>query len=229
MPAARRLQAMDRFGPWMGILTLGTLTACASIDVESKYQPPQAKTIPSSVAVQLPFDQAWDGFVRNLSTSFFIINNISKSSRLINISVGRSQANNFVDCGTANFTVNSKKWKFNPAKNATFNDSGFRSETVVQHEVTGYRGRMNIFVAPDGQKTVFEINTSYAIEMHETGHSAVRNLLGQVVSSERLPETGAAFEFTTKVPDQEPFGDIKITCQATGVWEQLILDLAPKA
>lgn len=229
MQRIRRTAIARRIQSWAAILTIGALSACASIDVEPKYQPPQATPIPSSLAVQMPFDQAWNGFVRNLSTSFFVVNNISKESRLINITVGRGRANSFVDCGTANFTVNSKKWKFNPAKSATFNDSGFRSETIVEHKVTGHGGRMNIFVAPEGPSTVFEINTSYAIEMRQSGYSAVRNLLGQVVSRERLSETDAAFEFTTKVPDRQPLGNINITCQATGVWEQMILDLVPKA
>jgi hypothetical protein len=214
--------------PWIAIFTLAALSACASIDVKPVYQPPQKQPIPSALAVQMPFDQAWNGFVRNLSTSFFVVNNISKSSRLINISVGRGRANNFVDCGTAKYKVNDKQWTFNPAKSATYNDSGFRSETVMEHKVTGHGGRMNIFVAPEGPTTVFEVNTSYAIEMHQSGYSAVRNLLGQVVSRERLPEADAAFELTTKSPDTQPLGNVMITCQATGVWEQLILDLVPK-
>jgi hypothetical protein len=209
-----------------GLLAITLLAGCASIDVQSNYKPPQNPTVPSSITVNKPFDEAWNDFVRNLATSFFTVNTISKESRLINISLTEGGNNNFIDCGTVTYKVNSKDWTFNPAKNATFRDDGFRSETVVTHQVTARRGRMNIFAAPQGSSTVFEINTTYGIDMRQSGHSQVRNLLGQVVSSDYLPTAEASFRFTTKVPDRQPLGGVDITCQASGEWEQIILDLA---
>lgn len=85
---------------------------------------------------------------------------------------------------------------------------------------------MNIFVAPKGSATVFEINTTYGIDMKQKGRSVVRNLFGDVVSSDYLPTSEASFRFTTKVPDRQPLSGVEITCQASGEWEQLILDLA---
>lgn len=174
----------------------------------------------------MPFDQAWDRFVRRLGQNFFVVNNISKESRFISISVGHNQAEKFIDCGTLTQKVNSKDWTFNPADNADFNESGFRSGTVVEHRVSGRAGRMNIVVAPKGPNTVFEVNTSYTLRMVETGRNEVRNLIGQVVSAERLEVMRANFQFTTKAPDEQPFGAVSVMCQATGVWEQLVLDLA---
>ncbi len=208
------------------LVAIALLAGCASIDMQSNYRPPQKPTVPSSITVNKPFDAAWNDFVRNLATSFFTVNTISKESRLINISLTEGGNNNFIDCGTVTYKINSKDWTFNPARNATFRDGGFRSETVVTHQVTARRGRMNIFAAPQGSSTVFEINTTYGIDMRQSGHSEVRNLLGQVVSSDYLPTAEASFRFTTKVPDQQPLGGVDITCQASGEWEQIILDLA---
>ena len=185
-----------------------------------------AATIPSSVTVAMPFNRAWDRFVRKLGQNFFVVNNISKESRFISISVGHNQAERFIDCGTLTQKVNSKDWTFNPADNADFNESGFRTGTVVEHRVSGRAGRMNIVVAPKGPNTVFEVNTSYTLRMVESGRNEVRNLIGHVVSSENLQVMRAGFQFTTKTADEQPFGAVNITCQATGVWEQLVLDLA---
>ncbi len=207
------------------LVATGLVAGCASIDVKSSYKPPQQPTVNSSISVNKPFDQAWNDFVRNLATSFFTVNTISKESRLINISLNKGRSNNFLDCGKVSYKINDKDWTFNPARKSTFKDGGFRSETIVEHKVTGRRGRMNIFVAPKGAVTVFEINTAYAIDMRQTGQSSVRNLLGQVIDRDYLPESQASFEFTTKIPDTQPLRGVDITCQATGEWEQLILDL----
>jgi hypothetical protein len=208
------------------LAAVALLAGCASLDVTSSYKPPQQPTVPSSITVNKPFDAAWNDFVRNLATSFFTVNTISKESRLINISLAGGGNNNFIDCGSVTYKINSKDWTFNPAKNATFREGGFRSETVVEHEVTGRRGRMNIFVAPQGTATVFEINTTYGIDMKQKGRSAVRNIFGDVVSSDYLPTSEASFRFTTKAPDRQVLSGVEITCQASGEWEQLILDLA---
>ena len=210
----------------MGLMLMGSLNACASLDVNTMYKAPAQSPIPSSATVKKPFEKAWADFVRNLSQSFFVVNNISKDSRLINISVNQSQAGKFIDCGTVSYTINDKPWSFNPARNANFSDGGFRTETNMLHRVQGSGGRMNVFVAPDGDKTTFEVNTSYTMEMRQTGESTVRNLVGRVVDRVHLPEQTAVFQFTTKQPDQQLLGSAQITCQATGVWEQLVLDLA---
>jgi hypothetical protein len=226
MIVATSPRAMPRLAGLASFVVLGMLSACASLDVSSDYKPPEHPTVPSSITVNKPFDDAWNDFVRNLATSFFTVNTISKESRLINISLNQGGNNNFIDCGTVTYKINSKDWTFNPARNATFREGGFRSETVVEHEVTGRRGRMNIFVAPKGSATVFEINTTYGIDMKQKGRAVVRNLFGDVVSSDYLPTSEASFRFTTKVPDRQPLSGVEITCQASGEWEQLILDLA---
>ncbi len=208
--------------PLICMITMAALSACASLDVKMKYQPPQQTTIPSSITVQKPFQQAWDQFVRKLGQDFFVVNNISKDSRFISISVSHNQAAKFIDCGTLNQKVNSKDWAFNAADNADFDEDG----TTVNHRVTGWIGRMNIVVTPSGADTIFEVNAAYGFGMVQTGRDVVRNLIGRVVSTSRMRKMEAGFKFTTKAADEQPFGAVTIRCQATGIWEQLVLDLA---
>jgi len=205
---------------------LAMLGACASLDVKSNYQPPRDEPIENAIVVQKPFDRTWDGFVRKLSQSFFEVNTISKESRLISITVKGPRANEFFDCGRLTYTVNGKPWTFEPGEEAEFHDGGFPSETTVRHLVSSTGTRMNIFVAPEGAGTLFEVNSTYSLTMKQQGQSVVKNLLGQVTSRDRMATLTAGFSFTTRTADEQFLGDTKITCQATGVWEKLILDLA---
>jgi len=209
---------------------LGVFGGCASIDLQPAYEPPREQTIPSSVVVDKPFDQAWAGFVRRLSSSFFEVNNISKESQFISISVHRNQAQDFIDCGRLSYKVGGKHWTFRPDQPGRYTGgSGFRATTVIDHDVKSYLGRMNVVIQPDGGGTLFEVNTSYAFAMQTTGRDEVRNLLGQVTNAEHLDPMQASFRFTSKAPDEQPFGPVTVRCQATGVWEQLILDLARRS
>jgi hypothetical protein len=51
------------------------LTACASLKVQSNYQPPRSAAIPNTATVAKPFE-AWDDFVRRLSQSFSVVRGI---------------------------------------------------------------------------------------------------------------------------------------------------------
>ena len=202
------------------------LVSCASMEVTSNYQPPPNAAVQNSVVVPQPFDAAWDQFVRKLSQGFFVINQISKESRLINISVAGPRATQYFDCGRLKETVNGKPWNIEVGRSSDFNDSGFRSETVVNHVVKTAGTRMNIFVAPKDGGTLFEVNSTYSVAIRQTGRSVVKNLYGNVVSSDYLPTSEAFFDFTTKTPSVQPFGNADVTCRATGVWERQILDIA---
>jgi hypothetical protein len=208
------------------LLSAALLASCASMEVQTNYQPPQGGAIPNSIVVQQPFDVAWDNFVRKLSQSFFVVNQISKESRLINISVGGPRANEFFDCGRMKSTVNGKPWTYFVGRSSEFREDGFRSETVVDHKVVSNGTRMNIFVAPRDGGTLFEVNSTYTVAIRQTGRNDVQNLYGQVVSRKNLETMNAVFGFTTKAPSTQPFGGTDVTCRATGVWEREILDIA---
>jgi len=78
---SRALGQMVNLRAVTGLIAAASLAACASLDVSATYQPPSQKPIPSSATVDKPFDQAWDGFIRQISQSFFVVNNLSKNSK----------------------------------------------------------------------------------------------------------------------------------------------------
>lgn len=203
-----------------------SVAACASLDVQSNYQPPRNDQIQNSIVVQQPFDPAWDGFVRKLSQSFFVVNTISKESRLISITVTGPRANEYFDCGRLTNTVNGQQWVFSPGEDSQYHYDSFPTETNIQHNVSSRGSRMNIFIAPENGGTLFEVNSTYSVSMKQTGQSVVKNMFGQVRGRDYLPTSTANFAFTTRTVDEQFFGNTKIVCQSTGVWERAVLDLA---
>src|SRR5688500_4758679 len=58
-----------------------------------------AKTIVNEKTVSRPQTLVWDELVRELSKSFYVINNIERESRIINVSFTSNTPGTFVDCG----------------------------------------------------------------------------------------------------------------------------------
>ncbi len=63
------------------IFAIMVLTGCATSTFN--YSPPLETKIQNTKQVDLPFDTVWDQLVKQLSTDFFVINNIDKNSRLM--------------------------------------------------------------------------------------------------------------------------------------------------
>lgn len=85
---------MNRIVP---IFALIFLAGCAG---KVTYTPPtQVDREPNVKKVFVSKRDLWPGFIKSLSSKFFIINNIDESSGLINVSYsGRPE--NYVSCGT---------------------------------------------------------------------------------------------------------------------------------
>jgi len=173
----------------------------------------------------MDFDRSWERLVRALSQSFFEVDQISKESRFISLSVKERDLEGLVDCGALDYDVNGAPWRINPAEDADFFDKRGLAETSIAHRTTSRIGKMNIFVAPEGQSTRVEINATFDISMEQSGESILRNLVGGVRNRERLASTSARFRFTTKKADQQDFGGLEVRCQSSGKWENQILDI----
>src|SRR3546814_4300040 len=62
------------------------LTAGCAAQADLNYRKPTQPSLTNSRTVNAGFEETWDGLVRNLSSEFFVINNIEKASRIINVS-----------------------------------------------------------------------------------------------------------------------------------------------
>lgn len=190
------------------------LTGCASSSMD--YRPPSAQNLQNTKEVSVPFDQAWDSLVRQLSSDFFVINNIDKNSRLINISFSSQRPSEFVDCGITNRTFDNARGKTNysyvTADSTAFSIVNKQSIVFNVTRKTKLEGRVNIYVAPTASGTSLVVNTKYAVMVN-----------ANLVSFDGAQRDSAnnTFDFSTKQGYSSP----EISCYAKGTLEQRILSM----
>ena len=129
--------------------------------------------------VDIPSGKVWNNLVRELSKSYFMINNIDKESRIINVSFYIENPDKYIDCGfsvveTEIPACNGEKrrkesYKFNLAQPYQYT-VGFMSPGCsyggcpsVSYIVRKpfIEGRINIYVAPKGSGTLVTVNVRY--------------------------------------------------------------------
>jgi hypothetical protein len=81
------------------------ITGCATQGVSTyKYTDNAPIQINNELVVSKPQSQVWDILVKELSKSFYVINNIDKESRIINVSFSSNAPSEYVDCGKTHRT-----------------------------------------------------------------------------------------------------------------------------
>ena len=66
------------------------------------YSLPEETVINNEVVVLSDYDKTWSDLVGEMSKSFYVINNIDKESRLINLSFSiNTNISDYVDCGNS--------------------------------------------------------------------------------------------------------------------------------
>src|SRR3546814_18902843 len=75
------------------------LTAGCAAQADLNYRKPTQPSLTNSRTVNAGFEETWDRLVRNLSSEFFVINNIEKASRIINVSFQTDSPDRYFICG----------------------------------------------------------------------------------------------------------------------------------
>jgi len=63
------------------------------------YLKPTISEVKNEIDVTKSYAQVWDVLVKQLSKSFYVINNIDKESRIINVSFSTNSPAEYIDCG----------------------------------------------------------------------------------------------------------------------------------
>ncbi|WP_155804567.1 hypothetical protein [Magnetospirillum fulvum] len=206
----------------IAIVLLGlSIGGCATSNIS--YDPPAQRSVVNKIDINEPFDVVWDRLVRKLSEDFFVINNIEKSSKIINVSFSSSQPYQFVDCGFTTRTFENVRGKqtfsYKAADSSSYITTGNGNIAFRVSRSTKLEGRSNIYVSPvDATKTSVSINTKYVF-------SVKLNLLTlDGAPGGSIPDQ--TVDFTTKDPGTFHLVDQNqpaVKCSANGVLEDKIL------
>jgi len=112
----------------------------------------------NEAVVRLPFSDTWDLLIGQLAKSFFVINNVEKVSRIINVSFSTDKPEEYIDCGTTERTfqyANESQTHTDPvAGSSSFKVAGKWGEydhlPLIGYvdRKTSLEGRINVYVPP---------------------------------------------------------------------------------
>lgn len=177
----------------------------------------------NSVTVNKPIDAVWKGIVPELGKKFFVINNLDKSSGLINISY-TGDPEKYIDCGRINSYVKNARgertYDFPAAKaQQTFEQFDGGTNLFFLDRKMSLDGRMNlVFEEISPNETKVTANTKYIV-------NKVMNIRNTKVQNQTLNDTisfnsGQSASFPVANSNRDA-----TTCQPTGIFETDVLSL----
>jgi hypothetical protein len=203
-----------------------TCVGCATTSVN--YTPPgNAKEI-TSVVLKDPFEAAWTKSVRALGGSFFVMNNIVKDSKIINLSYS-GDPEKYVDCGQVSVSVSgaagSKVYSFPGARrNVQFQMAREFNTATIDRQMS-LDGRINILFEEQGtNETHVKVVVRYVLT--RTGTQVIRDELHSRTST--VPLAPVSFSFNTGGSDSAP-GDAGMICRPTGELEKALIEILSAA
>lgn len=228
------------------MLSLGpllVLTACATQGVSTfDYSDGTKRPITNEVVVDGSYSVVWDTLVRDLAKSFYVINNIDKESRIINVSFLSNEADDYLDCGRTRRSYQEgdslERFDYQVASRATFKFAATRQEHpsysnygVATREPT-LEGRANIYIAPvagDPTRTSVSVNARYVLTIKVKAEGFAKHASGNVFSRGRLPEETQTYSFNTIGSATRDAGSgVTVTCYSRGKLESEILGFIAK-
>jgi hypothetical protein len=174
----------------------------------------------------LPFDEVWQRLVSNLSKSFFVINNIEKESNLLNLSFSANDPETYVDCGRTTRIYEGQTYSYEVAADSfykTARQAGTNAFWVLSvNRDTDLEGRINVYVASEGDGTTVSVNAKYILSVTTSGTGeAIAGALRISQGHQPIPSETSTVAFTTGTAGTEG----ELVCRCTGVLESMILDM----
>ena len=206
---------MSRKAFILAIVCAFGVVGCASGTFE--YTPPAIHSqIKTERLIPIAFGEFWDAYVAELSKTFFVINNIEKESRIINVSFSVNTPSEYIDCGYSNHTsthpsIGKKSFNYKVADSSYYQTGDRQTGMLVDvYRSTSLDGRINIFMAPESDQTLLRVNALYVWSVSVSG------VLGQ---------TGLTVTLSSgKAGEKQSQGE-KVQCRSKGVLEKVLLEL----
>lgn len=209
------------------------LVGCATQATSTaKHIKPTERKNQNEIVVNKPFETVWSELIRQLSKSFYVINNVEKESRLINVSFSTDTPENYIDCGTTERTFKKgsvlEAYVYDTAADSSYKNgrkpNNSANITVVDYiqRQTDLSGRINIFVAPvSDNKTEVNVNTKYVFTVKVNGQSQGINVYETIVATQEIDVPPTTVNFTTNIPGKSA----DFECISKGVMESEIIDM----
>src|SRR2546427_862314 len=167
------------------------VSSCATPGTSSfGYTEPAADMVKNEIVVSKPFSDAWDVLVGELAKSFFVINNVEKASRIINVSFSTDNPKDYVDCGRSKRTFEmdqeSAVYEYAVSESSSFKLAAkwgpLNNLPAVMNvfRKPSLEGRVNIYVAPKDNSTVVTANARFVFSVKSSGIAEYRNAFGTV-------------------------------------------------
>ena len=219
------------------------LSGCATVSgpkTSFNYLPPLKNPIENKIIVDAPFDETWDELVSGLSETFYVINNIDKDSRLLNVSFSiNDKPSLYTDCGITNrsfdFVGEIKTSSYEVADSSSyFSASGTPpNPNIFYNEVfrdTSLTGRSNIYVAPnDENSTTVSVNVRYSHSTKVSWDSYLYAVLygthNKINAPTQYMPAIDPVNFNTNSPLPSKVPADSYLCTSTGKFEKDIIDL----
>ncbi|TVZ54185.1 hypothetical protein FBZ81_107204 [Azospirillum brasilense] len=198
----------------IGVFLASALLANCAGKVD--YTPPQVySNATNTKAINKTKEQVWSELIPALSKDFFVINNLDKSSGLINVSYA-GDPSSYIDCGTITSYVKNARgertYTFNGAEKYKQYEIMTNDNLIFVERKADLEGRMNIIVSESGKnQSVLTANTRYVL----TVSSRVSDVAGNQVSQNNM------ISFNTGGVGQGR----ETICRPNGKLEQTILGL----
>ena len=206
-----------------------TLSLLLSINISGcstsmNYTPPLEVRESTTVILRDPFETAWTNSVRGLGESFFVMNNIVKDSKIINLSyIGDPEK--YVDCGHFAISVRegigTTTYQFPEARRSVQFKlaQGFNTSFVDRH--MSLEARINIlFEEVDKNETGVKVIVRYIVT--RTGTQTVTNHINNHTATLPLPPVSLSFNTGESASVK---GETTLTCRATGEMEKALITL----
>ncbi len=226
------------------IFLVSLLTACATPGTSGRqyHDPIGTELVANEAVVRLPFSDTWDLLIGQLAKSFFVINNVEKVSRIINVSFSTDKPEQYIDCGTTERTFQyaneSQTYTYPVARSNSFKAAGkwgtygnLPSIAYLDRK-TSLEGRINVYVAPKDNDTVVTVNTRYIFTSGISGQNELINGYGVVTYRVAVPESKSTISFNTGQLGSADWGTPQeaaiVKCRSTGKLEAEILAMTKR-
>ncbi|MFL9665309.1 hypothetical protein WIX39_000065 [Variovorax sp. AB1(2024)] len=198
------------------VISLAVIAGCAG---KIDYVRPQAPTAVENTKIINKSRQAvWDAAVPQLGKEFFVINNLDKSSGLINISYS-GDPEKYVDCGRIISYVKNARGERTydfPAAKQQMEYEVMTSNLFFLSRQMNLDGRVNLIFEEVGpEQTRVSANTRYVLKLDHT----VRDVNGRSVNT----SNSIAFNTNTAASFPRPENMEAVNCRSTGLLEQDLL------